>query len=503
MADEVYTWHDAVYQARVGARLHFWRFSFAPNYDHDRILVAITDIMSKHGIRSYTVYETFGEYDVMLRAWVPREITAEDLGIVFDEGLSHLSLYQHDYAQIYSTFLHWAWQDVTDGETTPPAPTAEDLTIVDDANVVELDSYNSVALAATLSNSPVPKEPPKWVGDYVKRNLLRPISVGLHGVKFYVRFDQPRRPLRRMERDSITRRMRLVLSSAAVRARSSYPELEHDVQLQLYVGTGPMTDFLIIGRAPDRHFYSFTRDLIYHLHDLDLDHTHYMRTYTQIFSHRDFIEFVESPLSQVVGADISLLNEPESESVEFKATFAFDVHRYLMTKEREASKAVTESIVKAVCGLLNAPAGGRLVIGALELERELERVRDRAAALELLSSEFPIYPAADGGRYNPNAKAVIGIEADFDDWDRFVLRLEELLRNNINPAPLAYISIQRLPYRGRTLAVVKARPSTNWFYARAKDTYEFFVRELASTRAYYGPEADMYRRAAPRGDLAP
>jgi len=456
------------------------------------------------------VYEAFGDYDIVLRLWVPRATAPEDLGLAFDDALDALNIYQHEYMLVQSTLLHWVWQDVGAGDADAERPDEVALPEVSNDHVHELARYNSSAFAAANSSpqGPTPSIP-KWVPEFEELNLLGAVPLDRRGIRFYVRFDHPKRPLRRPERESIARQISETCTRVAVetrrRLRTEDPERADDpVQLSLYVGSGPMTDYLIMARAPDTHFYSFARDLIFGLHELNLDRTYSMRTYTEIFADRNFVEFRELPEIEQPEIDAWVLGQPESESLEFKASFAFDVHRYLVRDEKEPAKVVTDSVVKAICGLLNAPLGGTLVIGALEIERELERVRDRDAAFHKLVTNYPIYPpAASINDLTRDAKVILGTEVDFSEWDKFVLKLEETLRNQITPYPRGFIDIRRLEVAGRTLAVVIARPSTTWFYAKIKETPDFFVRELASTRAYYGTEVDLYRRANPRGDLLP
>ncbi len=498
---DLYSWHDAVHEAREGARLQFWRFSFVPDYNQTAIFDAIRTVLEQNQLRSYIAYETLGEHDVMLRLWAPRDISPEDLALSFENALSHLSLYSHDYTVVHSTLLHWIWQSVGVESNSPRRPTSDDLARVTDAEVTELSQYNAATFSAYMDGDSPRMPPPPWIDDYITRDLIRPIPLGRRGMRFYLRFDHPRRPFRRPERDSVARQIAQILNDVANRTRIRL-HLTEDVQLSLYVGSGPMTDFLILGRAPDGHFYSFVRDLIFRLLELELGRTYGMRTYTELFASRDFFDFREHPTSQFTPSHITLLDQPESEILEFKATLSLDVHRYLVTGERHENRAVTESSVKAICGLLNSPNGGRLVIGALEVERELERVPDRQATLEKLRAECPIYPPAPESDAGSNVlKALFGIEADQQDWDSFTLKLQDTLRSMITPSPLAFISIEPIQYQGRTLAVVTARPSSTWFYVRVKDSYEFYVRELASTRAYSGPEVDWYRRANPRREV--
>src|SRR6266568_3460848 len=97
MSLQVFTWHDAVHEAREGARIQFWRFAFAPQYDRAQIFNALRAVFRTYRIKSYIVYEAFGDYDIVLRLWVPRATAPEDLGLAFDDALDALNIYQHEY----------------------------------------------------------------------------------------------------------------------------------------------------------------------------------------------------------------------------------------------------------------------------------------------------------------------------------------------------------------------------------------------------------------------
>jgi hypothetical protein len=489
----VYVWHDDVHEAQASARLHFWRFAFAPDFDREPISAALRKVFAREKIYSYIIYEALGEYDLVARFWVPRTLNAEDLGFKFDTALDGLSLYRHEYTQVQSTLLHWVWQG-----TDPmhqDRPTADSLAAVSNTRVEQLDAYNR-AIMGGRENHEI--EEPEWLPEFRSAALVRELPLDHHGIRFYVTFDHARRPLRRQERDVVARQIQAKCAEVEVRTRARLPGESDSLQLSFYAGTGPMTEFLIMARAPDRHFYSFARELVYGLHELELHKSQGMRTYTAVFADRNFSEFVDRPLSELSAPDETILTRPESESLEFKSTFSVDMRRFLVHDEIESAAFVTDNIVKAVCGLLNAPSGGQLVIGVLELERELERVKDRAEAFEKLKGAFPTIPpdlATDDG-VSTN-KVVVGLDIEFDDWDKFVLRFEQAIKNQLEPNPLPYIDLQELAVQGRRLAVVKCRPAALWFYARIKGgNPEFLVRELASTRVYSGSAVDLYK--APR-----
>jgi hypothetical protein len=498
---QVFVWHDDVHDASEGARLQFWRFAFVPDYDSPRIFRTLHGVFSEYGITSYVIYEALGEFDIVARLWVPRSLNPEDLALVFESELESFSLYQHQYILVQDVRLHWVWQAAGLAEPPLKRPEPEDLEMGDNSKVAQLANFNRQMMKLKdLRDSPKEPRQPEWVSDFVAKNLLRSLSLENHGVRFYITFDHPRRPLRRPEREVLAKQILERCRSVAIQTRSR-PDVDADsLQLSLYVGSGPMTDFLIMARAPDGHFYDFARELVFGLHELELHRTHGMRTYTSVFADRHFAEFVENPVSKRNKTPASIVLQPESEVLEFKGSFAWDIQRWLVRDETASSDAVKDGVIKAICGLLNAPQGGQLVIGVLEMERVLDRIKDRANAFDKLTKYFAtIPPDLAEDNHDPGNKVLIPITQEFADWDEFVRALNDTIRSRIDPNPLPYIDIERLEVEGTTLAVITCRVSPMWFYASTKgNNFEFFVRELAATRAYSGSAVDLYRRANPR-----
>jgi hypothetical protein len=492
----VYVWNEEVHRSREVARLQFWRLAFAPNFDRRSIFEELRQLAEQVGITSYIAYEAFGNYDLLLRAWVPRTVDPEDVGLRLEKALEPHSLWEYDYFSVQSTDLHWAWQNVGGRPSVPVVPLSDELQLVNNALVDELGAYNDRTMRSK-DGSVV--EPPDWVASFESKNLIRELPLDSAGVRFFITFDHPRRLLRRAERELVIKQLR-DKCTAVVAATHTRLRREEPIQLTMYSGTGPMTEFLIIARAPDGDFYRFARDLVFGLHEVGLHRTHHMRTYTYVLADRNFAVFRDLPLADELEVDASLLELPESESLEFKASYAMDVRRFIATGEMHESQVIKDNIIKAVCGLLNAPSGGRLVIGVLEIDRELERLKDPSVVRARIEAAFPIYKSIESGPSAAGeAKALTGVDDEFGgDWDKFLRALLEALRHAIQPSPLAFVGIEQLKVQGRTLAVVNVRPSDTWFYANVGGSLLFYVRELAATRAYAGPESDLYRRANPR-----
>src|SRR5436305_333564 len=91
-AAEILIWNDAVHERVESAHLYFWRLSFGFDYDRDSIFEHLAQFYRKANINSYVAYETLGDYDVLIRMWVPRTYIAEEIENALRDALREDSL---------------------------------------------------------------------------------------------------------------------------------------------------------------------------------------------------------------------------------------------------------------------------------------------------------------------------------------------------------------------------------------------------------------------------
>ena len=132
-------------------------------------------------------------------------------------------------------------------------------------HIREVDRYNRSVLqwvrnverlrhsSDEKAERPIPPLLPTWVDEYEQENHLRRVSVTQEGIRFFVTFDRPRKPLRFEEYSDVTCRLR-ELCIAVARQTLELGDSTTMPQISLYAGTGITSDFLIMCRAPDRHF---------------------------------------------------------------------------------------------------------------------------------------------------------------------------------------------------------------------------------------------------------
>ncbi len=514
----VYIWHDAVHQQRAGSKLLFWRLSFGPEYDEAEVRATFLRLFENYEIESYVIYEVLGEFDLILRFWMPLGRSADDLEADFDRALRAAGLWSHQFMSVKSIARHWAWEA---GE----APTEGALASVNWNQVESIAEYNASVMAhrgtepmGTSRRRPQAQEtsldPPDWIESLVRENLIRPINLDQKGIKFFIHLDLPQRPFRTQnELFQVKEDLEQACSEAVA---VEYPNGAGTVSL--YVGTGSLTNFLIVARAPDGDFYEFVRQLVFGMRKKRSLLSNHIRPYTHVAADRTFREFADFPSLASVHQPLGeLLDHPESSVLEFKGTLSVNVDRLLHDGTKESDPKREADVVRAVCGLLNGRRAGRLVVGALESERYKDRlaelVEKGATIVRRSSTQRDVWEPADlaivvSSEARTDYEIVLGVEfetsngAKFQSWDEFVRHLNDLLSSRIEPNPIGHVGITPERIGSATLANISVIPSrTSWFYAqsqtsKAKD--EFLVRENASTKLLTGSTAENYQRAFDR-----
>jgi hypothetical protein len=489
-------WDDFVHETQEHARLYFWRLSFSPSYERDAIFGKLGEVYKAFDISSHIVYETLGDYDLLLRMWVPRNIGPEEIDQQIWLALRDCKLWNVSYLAC-RTETHWS-------DSTKEEVGAEQWPGPYDPVIREVNEFNRLQ---TETGEPQPRT--ASISKLVNLGVLRPIPTNTRGVRFFITFDHPRSPFTRGGRKEALRS--IVAKCDEVRKRWCECDLEvEDPQISVYEGGGTMSDFLVMARAPYGYFHKFVGEITSALRSAGLDNLWDMRPYTHVMADEMFSEFTEErPIDTSVAFDFS---SDEDESVEFKATFSMNFRTFMATGREEADPKMKAIVARSVCGLLNSPGGGTLAIGMLEVPRELERANTQQAKLQYLSKlqdRFD-YPGefADDDMDIPAKlpNALIGIEAEvgdgrlFPDKDKFTGQLTEALRTAISPNPWPWLTVDFPEEGGRHVCLVRAGPADIWFYAKSPEGKheEFYVREASSTRLLVGTEADDHKGAHPR-----
>ncbi|MBK5220039.1 MAG: hypothetical protein JJE35_09685 [Thermoleophilia bacterium] len=509
LGGEVLLWDDAAHERLDSKQLYFWRLAFSPRYPRKDVFEGLALFYEEASITSYVVYETLGDFDLLLRVWAPRTHNAEELELRLRQSLEGCSLWNLTYLTCKTEF-HFSQNG---SKVSRPSTTM--LEAVGVPVIEAVNDYNQKQwYRHKYGTSNVEMEPPRppEAEELLENGALRRVALDTRGIRMFMTFDHPRQPFRpetkRWVIEQILEKCNQVRALWDGRTETLGSGKEVNIPLpniSIYAGAGSMSDFLIMARAPHKHFHNFVRQMIFGIREIGLGAMYEMRPYTHVIADRMFSELREHRDLGPEGDDIAdLIHEEEDESLELKATLATNFRGLIMANRRDADSTMLDKVVTAVCGMLNSPRGGTLIIGVLEVRRELEKAREPERYLRALEETFDYSPSKeeDGVAY-PNA--VVGIEVDLDpgpfaDVDQYLRHLRDSLRSRINPNPWLWLRTEIKEIEGKRVCAVRVRPGDGWFYAKAGDSHreEFFVREGASTPALSGPAGDHYKRFYPR-----
>lgn len=458
-----YIWHHRLHEEWGKERLFFWRLGFAPTYDRRAILRRLEAVFSENQIISYGVYESTGYHDLFLRIWLPTTITQDAFERVLYEKLSEEHLQICEPFVVSQIVADWIWQETPRGPMRAPSDEIVGRRLCD----AEIERINK----REFTEDEIRK--------YEQINLVsswRPTE----GVRFIISIPRCPHPLPARARDALTVRLYGILA-----------ESPHLKDLSLYAGGG-FAQFLMMGAVDPRNFSSIN-DVIDQINTVGLQAFFEVRTYTHIVVNAAGRELPLQdvlPLSEEVAEEDALesyLSGEESGQLEFKGSAFVDIKRWVLGdgKLERSDKVVNEGVLKSIVGFLNA-RGGKLVVGILEA-----RKFEKAKGAERLS-DFPRY----------ENYIVCGVNLDYGtkDADWFQLRLLDLMRERITPAPLSWVTVKLQKFGPRDVCIISVRQmiSDHWFYLKDKDNSLFYVRQGNSTRHLSGPEADEYKRSNPR-----
>jgi hypothetical protein len=113
---------------RVWARgsLRFWLLRFAEGYKREEMFDQIEDLMREAGVGAYASYELSGEFDILLRAWIPLEQTGRFPELIEERLLLHPEDDQREYVTV-EIVRQWIWSEEGSTVFTPQACDLEAL----------------------------------------------------------------------------------------------------------------------------------------------------------------------------------------------------------------------------------------------------------------------------------------------------------------------------------------------------------------------------------------
>ena len=495
-------WHHSAHHQWGKARLCFWRLSFNPTYNRERVHDGIEQVLQRHSVTSYLAYEILGHFDVLLRVWLPTSVTADAMDLALYQELLGCDYHSSDFFEVTTVHWHWVWEETdSTGDRRMLAPEGKNLTHPS-LSEAELEALDKLVIASGRDDSRLPGELPDDARQLLEaardQTLVTALNHG-QGIKVFAIISRPLGTLSKPARDVMSRRIRDVALGVDP---DGNPILE---EVSVYSGHGSASH-IVAGRVPPTKFYSAVAHLTQQINSLGV-HEYKIRVDTYVTSQPGFLMYSEALGLAGTREDVqvdTLLQSEEEPYLEFKAS-AFASLRSKIdqgAKRYDHDPGLALSIAKTVGGFLNSSQTGYLVIGAVEENAYIQakgRYRsedERAEAHRRLRATFKEYR---------KDLLICGLAPDFElgkrgDWDEWRQRFQQLVRSMIEPNPLPWITIQRYSVNDEEIAVVAVRPNDGgWSYVvyQDKDGTErrrFYVREHHTTREYQGVEGDDYKR---------
>jgi hypothetical protein len=104
-------WHGDMHRQLGGRSLFFWFLRFEGMYSKDETFETLRECMEEVGGVAYAGYELSGEFDVMLRLWLPPTAVGR-----FEELLKkRLRVLSARYHSVVETIRHWVWDQRGNG----------------------------------------------------------------------------------------------------------------------------------------------------------------------------------------------------------------------------------------------------------------------------------------------------------------------------------------------------------------------------------------------------
>jgi hypothetical protein len=170
----------------------------------------------------------------------------------------------------------------------------------------------------------------------------------------------------------------------------------------------------------------------------------------------DDLQIEDKMLVDKDASEIKQYLSGESETIEYKSSWKFNVNRYRVTQELTEDKAMKCEVVKNIAGLANK-RGGVLLIG----------VEDDRTICGLEQTDFLLY---ENGNYLKIA-------------DRIDREIRNEIKNKLGSDVLAQLSMDALRYEGKTIIRIKipiAKPDKPVIY-NEDDREIYYVRSGKST----------------------
>jgi hypothetical protein len=481
-------------------------------YDREAKFDELVEFMEGEEIGSYAAYELSGEFDILLRLWVP---AAEAPGFADRLIEAFQPIDSREFTDL-EVVRHWPWR----GDQGEEPKTCDPDELATNTSIDDVTMVNRVSDETHRGEVALPSESEAPVLERLMNANAVTDMQSTTGIRILVRI----KTKDRLDNEDF---LRLTNQVAAVLDGVTRPRGEkHDLagghftvdEVSLY----PCKDrsLLVLCRVPYELWHGLRKGLLEPLGNMQgvLQTTTLPALSSNLVRSRDRLVLSEEAIAALNGGDdqppgaagegdpnpsipppptpgpsvVDLLDRLEDVDFEVKGSAFTKLEQWLCRAAeavenahlKESSGFFRDSIAKTVVAMLNSE-GGTIVLGALEPAKM--KAKSENELLKLRVSELPTV-----GEY-----AVVGLrDPTFLDggWDAFQLKFNRLLKQHIEGEVVDLVRLSRDWHEGEILAVIEVEypGMEDGFFLREGKEQRFLIRRGGSTDELSGPNIQQY-----------
>lgn len=497
-------WHSEVQRRWGQCTLVFWLLRFHIWYDREDTFDQLVALMDRLGVGAYAAYELSGQFDVLLRAWIPdRELNG------FEDSLQEeFPLQDSRQFRVVDIVRHWPWA----GESSRIPRDCDPDALAATTSAEDVEAANRLSDQSHIGGvEPQPGDLPA-LQRLMAAGAITDLGSTI-GIRMFIRL-RGKEGLDNEDWEKLTSFVATTLDqlSRAPEDGDGFAEPRSFALDDVSLYSCNDRSLLILCRIP----YHSWHDLREHLLEPLAGRGGVTQTTTLPALSRNFVRsrdrLIVDPIVEL-GPDESdgegtagrgprppappvppgvreYLERPEDRDFEAKGSAFAPLERWLRRKDASEEEALKEStnffrdtIAKTVVAMLNSE-GGSLLIGVLERDKFS---RQGSELLEGIA-KLPV-----AGRYY-----ILGLEDPVfrrKDWDGFELKFNRLLKECIEGEVSDLVRISRDWHDGRDLALVQVSypGMTSGFYLCGDgENRHFYVRRGGSSDELHGPAILAY-----------
>lgn len=439
-----YIWNSDLHREHANEKLVFQFLRVDSDYMAQPFVAQLRQFFEEQFINSYAVWELFGEDDLLIRYWAPRN-AKDDLSEALEKLMGRSAVKARSGEFSVKTFAcHQLWEN-------------HDIFVTQAISEIE------------------PSDLTTCVND-VRSKALRLRMEGYRSKGWCVKHQNTK-----TLKFFMTISYNVILPAEDVDARSrriaqTVAEIDAIQGASLYAVNGQPT-FLLSGRIKASDYEAVSTVLRPRLHErgiFDNEGTTLTRvsSLSQPLLRQERLDFPkEPPIDFDSESLMAALKRGERGNVEVKGSCFLDLRTYGRSRrklEELSHEEMFKNIVHAVSAFLHTE-GGALVVGVLESNRvHADRVREDFPDVVELGSQL-----------------VIGIEPDMTamrrkDPDEYLKHVVDKLLGAFDRSPKAYLAMDTIDVEGAEVLLIDVRPSPHIHVTRDGDGV--FMRMGTSSR---------------------